>query len=363
MRFETFRKALPLVGLVVLAACGGRRAPPAPAAPLVSWVAVSPAIDGGARYTGVVRARIESDLGFRVGGTIRLGWWTPGALVRRGQALMRLDPADLQLAADAARQRLLAAEADAGRAASDEGRLRGLVEAGAVSASAYDAALAARRSSAANLSAARAAAGEAGNQRRYAALVADSDGVVTEVLAQPGQVVAAGAPIVRLARAGPREALISAPETAATALPKAARAQIYGQATTVEARLREVSGAADPLTRTFAARYSLLGAAAMMAPLGATVTVSMASGAEEAVEAPLGALHDPGSGVGVWVVGRDLKVAWRPVRVLGYGDETARLAPGALAPGERIVSLGAQLLRAGQTVRLASPDAGRSAGA
>ena len=337
---------------LALAGCGsGRADQPAPP-PLVQTITVASGGGDSARYTGTVRARIEADLGFRVPGKIAERLIDPGARVRRGQVLVRLDPTDLGLAASAAGDRLRAAEAEAARAAADEARLKGLVEAGATAAATYDAAVAAKRSTAANLAAARAQARDAANQRGYAALVADSDGIVTEVLAQPGQVVSAGTPIVRLARGGAREALVAVPEAALPRLPREASAELYASGAKVSARLREVAGTADPLTRTYAARYTLA-AAPEAAPLGSTVTLALGlaeAGAPVAV--PLAALTDRGRGASVWVIGADGRVHRRPVKLLGLSEESARVAPGALRPGERIVALGAQLLRDGQAVRV-----------
>lgn len=341
----------PLAALLIAGCGGGRQEAPAPA-PYVRTVVVAPAAAHGARYTGTVRARIEADLGFRVPGKIAERLVDPGARVRRGQPLMRLDPTDFGLAAAAAADRLRAAQAEADRAAADEARLKGLVEAGATSAASYDAALAAKRASAANLAAARAQAKDAANQRGYALLLADSDGVVTDVLAQPGQVVSAGAPIVRLARAGAREALVAVPEAALPRLPRDATAELYASGARVSARLREVAGTADPLTRTYAARYTLA-AAPEAAPLGSTVTLALGlAEARGPVSVPLGALTERGTGASVWVVGADARVRRRPVRVIALAEESAALAPGALRPGERVVALGAQLLREGQKVRL-----------
>lgn len=351
-RFRSF-----LLACLMLAGCGRDEATPDPS-PLVRTALIGRAASGGlTSYTGTVRSRIESDLGFRVSGKITERLVDPGAYVHRGQPLMRIDAADLTLAAGGSADRLRAAQADASRAAADEARLRGLVEAGAISASAYDAALAAKRSSAAGVSAARAAAGQAGNERGYATLIADADGVVLDVLAQPGQVVAAGTPVVRLGRAGPREALVAVPETALASLPRVGVATLYGQAGDFAARLREVAGAADPLTRTFAARYTLAGGDA--APLGTTVTVTLraAGGAAQAV--PLASLYDPGTGPGVWVVGRDRRVAFRRVSVAALQEEQAMLAPASLRTGERIVALGAQLLRPGEQVRIAATEDAR----
>lgn len=354
LRPSTFALLLSLTP--ILAACGASNPDGGQAPVLVETVMVSPEQGEGARFTGTIESRIESRLAFRVGGIITERLVNPGDVVRRGQPLMRIDPTDLALAAQSASQRVRAADADAVRAAADAKRLSGLVEAGAVSASDYDAAMAAERASAANRDAAAAAAREASNQRRYTTLVADADGVVTELLAQPGEVVAPGTPILRLARSGPREAAISVPETSLATLPRQATAQIYGDPKLYSASLREIGGAADPLTRSFAARFTVSGATP---PVGATVTISFATpGTGSAVDVPLGALHDPGSGPGVWVVGRDSKVSFVPVKVVRLGNETASVT--GLGRNLRIVALGAHLLHKGQAVRFTDRSGDRS---
>ncbi len=332
----------------VLSACA-RSEPAPPEGPFVRTMVVEAAPGSERRYTGVIRSRVESALGFRIGGKVTARLVNSGDRVRRGQALMRLDPVDFGLAVEGAGGRVAGAEAEASRAAREEERLNGLVEAGAVSQSAYDAALAARQSAEAALTSARAAASEAANQSKYAILTADADGVVTEILAEPGQVVAAGVPVLRLARAGSREAQISVPETAFASLARVGTASLYGQEQTFPVRLREIAGEADPATRTFEARYSLPEAGAQL-PLGATVTVRLAGQAPPALRVPLSALHDPGTGPGVWVVVKG-QARHRPVRVLALQEEDALVAADALRPGERIVTLGAHLLRQGQKVR------------
>jgi RND family efflux transporter MFP subunit len=313
----------------------------------------------GSAYTGTVHARIESTLGFRVAGKIVARLVDNGAVVRAGQPLLRIDANDLGLAAIAASQRVRAAEADAARTAADEARLRGLVASGAVSAATQDGAKAARDAAQANLAAARAASANAANARGYATLYADADGVVTDVLAEPGQVVAAGTPVVRLARTGAREAVIALPETAAAHVPRRAAAQVYGSSAPLGATLREVSGAADPVTRTFAARYVLDGPASA-APLGATITLRLQGSAAGAVRVPLGALVDLGHGPGVWIVGADDRIRFKALQPLRLTEEDAVLPAAALPPGSRIVALGGQLLRDGQKIRLAPPAGGRS---
>ncbi|MCP1500973.1 RND family efflux transporter MFP subunit [Pseudomonas migulae] len=309
-------------------------------------------------------ARVQGDLGFRVAGKVLERLVDTGQTVKRGQPLMRLDPIDLGLQARAQQESVIAARARAKQTADDEARYRNLVAAGAISASAYDQIKAAADTAKAQLSAAEAQADVARNASGYAVLFADSDGVVVETLAEPGQVVSPGEPVVRLARAGQREAIVHLPETLRPAAGSTAQATLYGNATgAVTARLRLLSDSADRMTRTFEARYVLEGALAN-APIGSTVTLRIAEGATQgnSMQVPIAAIYDPGKGTGVWViVGAPAKVAWQPVQVLGLSDDSARVA-GDLKVGEQIVALGAHLLREGEEVRLPQQDDAKVAG-
>ncbi len=309
-------------------------------------------------FTGVVTARVQSDLGFRVGGKVVARRVDRGEAVRRGQVLMRIDVADLELASRARLEAVKAAQARATQTASDERRYRGLVEHGALSALAYEQSKAAAAAAAAELRAAKAQAEVSRNEASYAVLTADADGVVVDILAEPGQVVAAGQVVVKLAHAGPREARVDLPETLRPALGSSATAQIYGaQGGRGPASLRELSQSADPVSRTFEARYTLDGGAAD-APLGATVTLQIPAGQGVAtLEIPLSALADTGNGTGVWIIqdadikAQEATTVWRPVVVVGIGQETATLSSG-LASGERFVAMGAHMLHAGTRVRV-----------
>lgn len=311
-------------------------------------------------FTGVVVARVQSDLGFRVPGKIVERLVDTGQSVRKGQVLMRIDPSDLVLANRALEDAVAAAKARALQTTADEARFRDLVSAGAVSASSYDQIKAAAESAKAQLRAAEAQAKIARNETDYAELRADADGVVMEALGEPGQVVAAGQAVVRLARSGPREASIDLPETMRPEIGSGARATLYaGEKVDVAARLRQLSDRANPVTRTFEARYVLEGTAGQ-APLGTTVTVQLPDrNASPSLSIPLAAVHAPqGKGPGVWVIGGDpLKVTWRPIRLLSIAEETARVQDG-LKPGERFVALGAHLLHEGERVRLAGETRG-----
>jgi RND family efflux transporter MFP subunit len=338
--------------VLLLAGCGGAadrdpRAEP----PLVQVATVRPASSASRSLTGVVAARVQSDLGFRVGGKVVERLVNVGDRVHRSQPLMRIDPNDLGLALAQQQQAVAAARAHAAQTAADERRMRALDQSGAISAQTYDLAKAAADSAQAQLAAAEASASTAGNARDYAVLRADADGVVVNTLAEPGQVVATGQAVIRLAQEGPREAAVSLPESVRPAIGSTALATIEGAAAPSPARLRELSDSADPSTRTFDARYVLTGAAAQ-APLGRTVDVALIMPGDGKVAVPLGALYDAGAGPGVWVLSpRTGRVQWRGVHVARIDDESAVVAAG-LRPGERVVALGADQLHAGEIVRV-----------
>jgi RND family efflux transporter MFP subunit len=323
----------------------------ADAAALVKVTHPSLAEVAPAEYTGTIHARIESDLGFRVAGKIVERLVDPGQVVHRGQALMTLDPTNLSLAAMAAHQRLLAAEAETTRAAAEEARQQSLLADGAISAATYDTGLAAAHAASANTIAAAAAARDADLQLNYATLTAHADGLVMEVLAQPGQVVQPGTLILRLAQSGAREALVAIPESAAANVAKDGLARVHGDTRSYPVHLREISGSADAITRTFAARYTI-DAPVEATRLGATVTLMLKERLTRSLQVPLASLHDGGRGIGVWVVTADSVVKFRPVTIKSLGQETAELAVGTLSSNEEIVALGAHLLREGDRVRV-----------
>ena len=308
-------------------------------------------------FTGVVTARVQSNLGFRVPGKVIQRLVNIGDFVRRGQALMRIDRNDLALAIAAKDAAVASAKARAIQTAADEGRYRTLLDAGVATRQNYDQVKAAADTARAELRQAKAEAQVADNEGGYSVLTADADGVVTDTLAEPGQVVAAGQTVVKLAHDGPREAAVYLPETIRPALGSIVRATVYGGTASVPARLRQLSDAADPETRTFEARYVLEGAEAK-APLGATVTIELPAGTQtsDPSEVPIASIIDRGNGPGVWTLNtKTSTVSFRPVKVLRLGDEDAVLADG-VKPGEEVVALGAHLLSDGQHVRLADEE-------
>lgn len=355
MRWRRLASSVVISSLpLVLGACADKtQADPRTATPLVRAVAVQGAESGARSFTGVVAPRVQSDLGFRVAGKVSERLVDAGQAVRRGQPLLRLDADDLQLLAQARQEAVTADRARARQAADEEARYRDLRGTGAISASGYDQVKAAADAAAARLKASEAEAAVARNALRYAVLLADADGVVMETLAEPGQVVAAGQSVVRLAHDGRREAAIQLPETLRPALGSTAQATLFGRpGASVPATLRQLSQTADRQTRTFEARY-VLDAALSSAPLGATVTLRLAGAqaAGDSVQVPLAALHDAGKGQGVWVIaGEPAQVSWRPVKVSRLHEDGADVS--GLKAGERIVALGAHLLHQDERIRV-----------
>jgi RND family efflux transporter MFP subunit len=348
--------------LFVLAACNDATSSTDPRTqpPLVRIEAVGISVQSERSFTGIVAARVQSDLGFRVPGKVLERLVDAGQSVKRGQPLMRIDPTDLRLALRAHEQAVAAARARAHQTAEDEVRHRNLLSPRAVSALEYDKAKAAAESAKAELKAARAQADVARNETSYAVLFADADGVVVETLVEPGQVVVAGQVVVRVAHAGRREAVIELPETLRPAIGSNGRATLYGSGLTGSAKLRQLSDAANRQTRTFEARYVLEGPLAD-APLGSTISIQMSDGrSAPALQVPIGAIFDPGKGPGVWLVkGETPRVTWRAVHIAGLSDEAASIV-GEVEPGDRVVALGAHLLHEGERVRLARSEAAPS---
>jgi len=339
---------------LALIACGKTSAPdPRTAIPLVRTVEVAPGASAERAFTGIIAARVQSDLGFRVSGKVLERLVDAGQSVKRGQPLLRIDSVDLKLAAQAQDDAVAAAKASAQQASEEEARYRDLRGTGAISASAYDQVKAAADSATAQLRAAQAQAQVARNASGYAQLLADADGVVVETLVEPGQVVTAGQVVVRLAQAGRREAVVQLPETLRPALGSPAMASLYGrQDGAVPARLRQLADVADRATRTFEARYVLEGGIAN-APLGSTVTVNIAGKPQSAaLQVPLSALLDDGNGPAVWLL-EGTQVKRQQVAIARIEGDQAHVT-GALRQGDRIVALGAHLLKDGAAVRVAA---------
>lgn len=323
--------------------------------PPVVRMVMAARVSGSERgFTGVIAARVQSNLGFRVAGKIVERLVNAGQQVKAGQLLMRIDETDLRLAVTAKRNAVAAARASVVQTDADERRYANLVSNGWASRQRYEQAKAALDTAQAQLATAEADAGVTENEATYSVLVADADGTVVETLGEPGQVVSAGQTVVRIAKAGPREAVVALPETIRPAIGSAAEASVYGgDGRHYAAQLRQLSDSADAQTRTYEARYVLDGEAAA-APLGATVTIRLASQASQPeIQVPLGAVLDDGRKTGVWVLDSATStVRFRPVKLVRVTSETAVVS--GLNSGDPVVSLGAHLLQEGARVRTAS---------
>lgn len=330
---------LPALAAIFLAACD--KTPPAPPQlPVVKTLIVGQATQhADGVHSGEVRARHETLLAFRIGGKLLDRKVDTGAAVKAGQLLAFLDPADVRLAAGQA-------EAQRALALAEAKRYRDLHARNFVSAAALDA-----RETA--LASTEAQAGMARNQAAYATLNADHGGVVAAVLAEPGQVVSAGQPVLRIARDGEREVAITVAESAVTGLKPGMTAQVtlWSSGKTYQGRLRELAPAADPATRTYAARVSILDADAGLV-LGMTASVRFTAESNPVPVVPLAALFQQGQGFAIWTVSNDSTVSLKAVTVAGYTDTGAKISAG-LQPGDRIVAVGVHTLSAGQKVRIA----------
>jgi RND family efflux transporter MFP subunit len=322
--------------------------------PLVRLVTAERVTGSERGFTGIIGARVESDLGFRVPGKIVERFVDVGQEVKAGEPLMRIDDGDLRFALTAKRNAVAAARALVAQMEPDERRYAKLLKGGWVPRQRYEQARAALDTAEAQLAAVDAEARVTENEATYAVLLADADGTVVETLGEPGQVIAAGQTVVRVAQAGPREAVVALPETIRPAIGSAAEASVYGgDGRRYTAHLRQLSNSADVRTRTYEARYVLDGEAAA-APLGATVTIRLASQARQLeVQVPLGALLDNGERTGVWALDRATStVRFLPVKLVRVSGEAAVIS--GLSSNDPIVALGAHLLQEGARVRTAS---------
>ncbi|NWK77280.1 efflux RND transporter periplasmic adaptor subunit [Aquitalea sp. LB_tupeE] len=306
-------------------------------------------------FAGQIRARTETDLAFRIGGKIIAKLVNSGEHVKKGQVLARLDPSDTSLDISAKQAQLAAAESDLAQQQLNLQRYQQLLAKQFISQAQVDsqqngvnAARAKRDEARAQLSASR-------NQGSYTQLLADADGIISQISAEPGQVVAAGQPVASLAHDGEREAAIQVPENALQQVrqQKQFAVTLWAGQQQFAGSLRELAGDADPATRTYAARISLPHASALA--LGQTVTVTLSgNGASQtqSLRLPLTALLDEQGKHYVWVVDdKTLRVSRRPVVVQRIDSQSVTLQ-GGVRPGEKVVSAGVHLLHDQQRVTL-----------
>lgn len=310
---------------------------------------------GEAAYSGDVRARYESALGFRVPGKIVNRAVDVGNRVERGALLARLDPEDQRLNTEAARSQLAAAQADYDQTKADLARYGELLEKKFISEAEFERRRTAYDVAKARLEQAQTQLDVTRNQTAYTELRADHAGVITSVQAEVGQVVAAGQVVVRLARTTEKEIEIAIPENRLSELNAARQIAITLWATpdrSYRGRVREVSPAADAVTRTYAARIAVLDADADM-KLGMTANVLLKGGAKTAmVELPATAVFKQGDKVAVWVVDpASQQVKAVPVEIGRYYEDKVSVVSG-LKDGDRVVRAGVHKLFEGEKVRL-----------
>jgi len=324
--------------------------------PLVYFVPIKPDTRQQRTFTGTVEARVQSNLAFRVAGKITKRLVNAGQHVNKGQVLMQLDKENLELQVIASKRAIDAAQADLFKASADELRMRDLVNNGTISAQRYDHAVAALRSAKANLSMIKANASVVENANRYSELVADADGIIVSTHGEPGQVVSAGQQVIQLAKDGLREAVISLPETIRPTLNSPASASFFNSTIlATPTHLRELSNSADPITRTYQARYVL--EADVTPPLGSTVSITLNLGVKKnSALVPLGALYDDGQGTGVWALNKKAStVTLRRVTVSRISSETASIY-GDFDKDELIAAMGAHRLHENELVRISTNE-------
>jgi len=336
--------------VLLLPACSGE--PPAVSArPALVTQASSGAL-GLEAFAGEVRARQEPQLAFRVGGKIARRLVDAGAVVKSGQPLAELDPSDLNLQSEASRAQLASARAELSLAKAELQRYKNLADQQLVSRSLYDSKTAAYQAAEARARQAQAQASVSGNQAAYTVLRAPGDGVITQHLAEAGQVVAAGQAVFVLALDGEREVLISVPEQSAARFPvgRDLAVELWAEpGKRFPGKVRELSPSADSLTRTYAARVSFNtdGAAA---DLGQSARVYALASGSSGMSLPLSALTQRQGRPAVWVVDPlSAKVHLTPVTVGPYGEDGVPVLSG-IGPQDWVVAAGAHLLIEGERI-------------
>lgn len=345
-----------LLPLALLAACSRPAPPPEPVRAVRTLTVGEHAAGWSIDYAGEVRARTESRLSFRVPGLMVRRPADVGDAVKPGQLLASLDPQDLRLGQEAARSALQAARVNADQAAADFKRFKDLRAQGFISEAELERRETTFKASQAQWAQANAQAGVQSNQTRYGNLVAEVAGVVTAVDAEPGAVLAAGAPVLRLAHDGPRDVVFAVPEQHAATMRAllgragALQVRLWGSDASVPAKVREVAAAADPVTRTFTVKADV-GRTAVR--LGQTATVSLAvPPVAGSFRLPLAAVFEQQGQSSVWLLDKaTMTVRAQPIVVAG-AEGNAVLVGGGLQAGQTVVSAGAHTLTPGQKVAL-----------
>ena len=303
---------------------------------------------------GTVVPRIETTLGFRVAGKVISREVDVGALIKPGQLIARIDPADYQLAVDNARAALASAEADYTRAKADLDRYQMLRGSAAFMTQTLDTRQSVSATAFAKVEQARSQLSTAENNLAYTELHADAAGVITAVQAEVGQVLAQGQGMVKLARTDELEILVGVPEHRLKVVRDASQIsfELWSEPGHLyHARLRELSPAADPVTRTYSARFSVIDPPPF---IGIGMTASLTLARPDPIplaEVPLSAIFQQGTQPAVWVVDKTTgTVALKPVIISRWRDETALIESG-VKDGDIVATAGVHKLEPGQKVK------------
>jgi len=345
------------VVLATLSACSREEAPPEPVRAVKIITVGAQGLQTDAVYAGEVRARVESRLGFRVGGKLTHRAVDAGQRVSAAQLLAAIDAQDYQLSAQAAQAQQVAAQTQRDVALADYKRYESLRAQGFISGAELERREASLKAAEATLVQARSQSQVQANQVGYARLQATTAGVVTALEAEVGQVLAAGQPVLRLAHDGPRDAVFNVPEQAVQAfrVGMPMLAQLAGSTELLKGRVREVGASADPVTRTFAVKLAL--DASERLPLGVTVNVQAPQQAAtvQAMTLPTTALRQEGEGTAVWVLD-EASMTVQPQKVtLGPVQAQQVVIASGLKPGQKVVVAGVHVLSPGQKVTLYKP--------
>lgn len=361
MHSKVFVSTVGTLLLATLAACSKQEPPSEPVRAVKVITVGAQALQSDALYAGDVRARVESRLGFRVGGKLIQRAVDAGQRVTAGQLLAAIDPQDYQLSAQAAQAQLVAAQTQRDVALADYKRYESLKVQGFISGAELERRDASLKAAEAALVQARSQSQAQGNQLGYARLQATAAGVVTALEAEVGQVLAAGQPVLRLAHDGPRDAVFNVPEQAVQAFKPGMpmQAQLPGSAQMLQGRVREVGASADPVTRTFVVKLAL--EASERLPLGATVNVQVpaqtAKTAPQAIQLPTTALRQEGEGSAVWVLDEASMTVQSQKVTLGPVQAEQVVIASGLQSGQKVVVAGVHVLSPGQKVSLYKPAA------
>ena len=356
--------------MTTLVACSKAEAPQEPLRSVKLLTVAGSDLNLASEFSAEVRARVESRLGFRVGGKLVQRPAEPGQRVAAGQLLALVDAQDFQLAAQAAQAQVSAAQSQRDLAAAEFKRFEALKAQNFISGAELERREASLKAAEAALNQAKAQAQAQGNQAGYARLTASHAGVITAVEAEVGQVVSAGQPVVRLAHDGPRDAVFAVSESAIMSirLGQSMQAMVLSTGQMVQGTVREMAASADPVTRTYAVKLALAPGVGRALPLGATLNVrapGLSSAVASAIKLPTSALRQEGQGTAVWVLDEATMTVNSQAVQLGPVDGNEVVVSSGLQPGQKVVSAGVHVLSPGQKVTVygAAPTPASAPGA